>query len=162
MRGAILDSERLDRAIENARKPKRGTLDPKRLSRLSGALRELERRRSGYIDLAADKLMPKDELREKLSTLDAQISALKGEYAELAREAQREDGERARASATLQMLREFSPEMLDLLDGAQRRQFHADLDLEVMARQAGSFTLTWLVGLDLGEIWWETEGTSTR
>ena len=123
MGGATLDSRRLDRAIENARKPRRRALDPERLTKRSGALRELERRRAGYIDLAADGLMPKDELREKLSGLDAQISALRGERGELAREAQREEDERARASATLQMLREFSPEMLDLLAGAQRRRF---------------------------------------
>jgi hypothetical protein len=96
----------------------------------------------GGIDLAADGLIPKDELREKLSGLDAQISALKGEYGELAREAGREDAARRNATATLQRLREISPEMLDLLDGAQRRRFYGDLNLEVMAHQDGSFTLT--------------------
>ena len=33
-----------------------------------------------YIDLAADGLMPKDELREKLRGLDAQISASRGRW----------------------------------------------------------------------------------
>lgn len=115
-----------------------------------------------YIDLAANGLMPKDELREKLRGLDAQISALKGEVGELRRDAGREHDERTRATSTLQRLREIGPEMLDLLDASQRRRFYGDLNLEVMAHRDGSFTLTWLVGLDLGEIWWEGDRTSTR
>jgi hypothetical protein len=77
--GIICDPERLLRQykqeLERQRQQMRG--DPDREARsLVAQLQKLERRRSGYFDLAADGYMSREDLRAKLANLDEQRDGL--------------------------------------------------------------------------------------
>jgi ParB-like chromosome segregation protein Spo0J len=125
-------------------------------------LREIEKRRSGLLELAADGLISREEVRTRLAPLDEDLSRLRREADLLAGQEEREKGALRDARTVLRALREAAPEVLDELDAAGRREFYRDVELKVMAHQDGSLTMSWLVDLNLGEFGWEDVRTSTR
>jgi site-specific DNA recombinase len=168
VRSATLDPEGLEAALselEGARgRRSQGNpgRDTKRLSGILKRLREVEKRRSGLIELAADGLIAREELRARLGPLDEDLSRLKSEADLLAGEADREKGALRDARMVLRALKEATPGALDDLDAAGRREFYRDVELKVMAQKDGSLTMSWLVGLELGELRCQDEVTSTR
>jgi hypothetical protein len=158
----MLDTEGMERALGVLSRKKTRKADLHRLTGLNKYLGELRKRRDGYLELAADGLMPRPELAEKLRPLDAQIAALTAEVEGLSVEARRREGAAKGARAILKGLKESGPDALDALDAAGRRQLYEDVELTVVARGDGSLTMTWLVDLNLGEFGWENAGTSTR
>ncbi len=75
VRAILSDPERVlrgyDGYVERRKAQLRG--DPGREAReIAGRLEKLERRRSGYLDLAADGDISREELRHKLSVIDEQ------------------------------------------------------------------------------------------
>jgi hypothetical protein len=125
-------------------------------------LREIEKRRSDLIELAADGLIAREEVRARLAPLDEDLSRLRREADLLVGQVEREKGALRDARMVLRALREAAPEALDELDAAGRREFYRDVELKVMAHQDGSLTMSWLVDLNLGEFGWEDVRTSTR
>lgn len=156
VRSILLSPEKLDRALRGVVKGKRKS-DPERLTKLSRSLSELERRRDGYLELAADGVIERGELSEKLSRVDAEIAALRNEADALALTADREKAKNEDARLVLSRLKAHAPEVLDALDGAGRRAVYKALDLRVevfqepgvRGEEGTTYRATWLVDSDL-------------
>ena len=158
----MLDTEGLERALKLLSRKKTHKTDIRRLAGIDKHLTELRSRRDGYLELAADGLMPRPEFAGKLRPLDAQIAALAAELESLTSETRRREGVAKGAREILEALKSAGPDALDSLDAAGRRQLYEDIELKVMAHQDGSLTMTWMVDLKLGEFGWEDVRTSTR
>lgn len=159
VRGMMLDPASVEEALARGRRErkKRTRKAPDRLPAVMKALAERERRRDGFLELAADGLMPKPELVAKLGPLDAEISALRGEADAIAGAARREASDEAGARAALGEMGRLPAELLDEMTPDERRGVYAALQLRVWAKADGSFRLTWLAGADLAETAWEEE-----
>ncbi len=157
VRQVLLSPEKLDAALRGVVKASKRKADPQRLAKLSRRLSELQARRDGYLELAADGIMERDELASKLSGVDAEIGALREEADSLALQADRERASKEDARLVLSRLKVHAPEILDALDPAGRRAMYKALDLRVEVRQeAGikgeegtSYRASWLVESDI-------------
>ncbi len=102
-------------------------------------LAETDRRREGYLDLAADSLMDKDELRAKLAALaetrlvaERELRSIEGRKARL------RDLERDKEA----LLEEYSglmPETLEALTAEERHAVYGKLRLRVVYHKDGPF-----------------------
>jgi len=134
--GLLSDPERLRAGLDAMIDEQRGTLrgDPEReakawLERLAA----LDRKRGGYLDLAADELMRRDELRAKLAALqedhekaEREIAAIEGRRERL------EQMERDR-DTIMEHYAGTVPGSLDDLSPEERHQVYKMLRLEVLA-----------------------------
>lgn len=178
VKGVLLSPEKLDKALRGVAKGRGRKSDPEKLTKLSRLLSELKRRRDGYLELAADGVMNRGELSEKLSRVDSEIAALESEADALALQADREKASREDARLVLSRLKVHAPEILDALDSEGRRMLYKALDLRIEVSQelgvkgeAGtSYRASWLVDSDLttminedrgGNPCRKSEGTST-
>lgn len=133
--GLLSDPDRLrkglDAMIDAQRDDLRG--DPEGESRaLLEKLAVLDRRRGGYLDLAAEGLMARDELRVKLAELaEARESAERGLAAVEGRKERLERAERDR-DAVLEHHVRFVPAALDAFSPEERHQLYKLLRLEVL------------------------------
>lgn len=159
VRDAMLDPESLVAALEKT-KPRKE--DRRRLEAITERLAELERRRDGLVDLAADGDISRQELREKLPPLDAQISALKSDAEALRKEREKLAVVQEDFRLMLSRRKAQAPGVLDSLDAKGRWELYRDLDLKVIANPDRTLTLTWLAGLDLGTIRRKGGGYSAR
>jgi site-specific DNA recombinase len=159
VREAALDPKRLREALGRSRKDKRGTRDTGRLEAILARLGELERRRDGLINLAADGQIGGTELADRLTPLDAQIKALKEESDEPGLEGERAGARRENERLLLRTLETLAPEALDTLDAPERRRAYKSLGLRVVAHQDKSLIITWFMDLQIGRIGCPDEGT---
>lgn len=161
VKDAMLNPEKLYKSLEAATRGRSGKKDRSRTRAVLARLEELRKRRSGLKDLAADGLLPKAELAERLAPLDAEITALADEPDE----ARREENRRTTAEDARILVRRLktnAPKMLEGLDAAQRRGLYERLGLKVVANLDRSLTMTWMAGAELGELRCLKDRTSTR
>jgi hypothetical protein len=98
-------------------------------------LAEVNRKRGGYLDLAAEGIMSRDELRAKLAALDISRAAAERELAAVRDQAARLDEFEREAETVLEAYTQVTPEALDALAPEQRQQFYRVLGLRVTAHQ---------------------------
>jgi site-specific DNA recombinase len=124
----------LERAVEIMRQETRG--DPAREVRAwAERLAEVDRKRSGYLDLAAEGIMVRDELRAKLAALDETRAAAERELAAVRDRAERLEEFEREAEAVLEFYARLTPKALDALAPEERQQFYRVLGLRVTAHQ---------------------------
>lgn len=138
--GLIKDPEQLrsdlEGVIEQERRHMRG--DPEREAKAwLDKLGEVERKRSGFQDMAAEGLITLEELRSKLAgleetrqTAERELEALKGRHEKVKALEQDRD-------AILETYAQMTPEALDSLTPEERQQFYKMLRLRVVVRPDG-------------------------
>jgi hypothetical protein len=134
--GLLTDPDRLreglDAMIEEQRRSLRGDPDREAKTWLE-KLAALDRKRSGYLDLAAEGIMDLDELRSKLADLQEFRETAKRELAAIEGRKQRlEELERDR-DVLMERYAEVVPGSLDALTAEERHQLYKMLRLEVVA-----------------------------
>ncbi len=131
----------LDTMIELKRNEARG--DPQREAKAwLDKLAELDRKRSGYIDLAADGIMDRDELRAKLAALEETRKTAQRELEALSRRQEEiEELERDR-NALLEYYADTAPEALDNLTPEQRHHIYKMGRFEVLSHADGTIEIT--------------------
>lgn len=139
--GLLLDPERLRAGLERMIEEERAGMpgDP---GQDAGAWRErlaeADRRRSGYLDLAADGLMERGELRAKLAALgEVREAAERGLRAVEGREARLRDLEREK-DALLEEHAGAMPEALEALTAEDRHEAYHALGLDVRSHKDGT------------------------
>jgi hypothetical protein len=122
----------LDAMIEEQRRSSRG--DPAREAKAwLEKLTALDRKRSGYLDLAAERLMSRDELRSKLAELQEVRETAERELVTIeGRKERLEQMERDR-DTLMERYASVVPESLDALTSEKRHQLYKMLRLEVIA-----------------------------
>jgi site-specific DNA recombinase len=134
--GYIKDPERLqadiERALELMRQEVRG--DPSLEAKAwADKLAEVGRKRSGYLDLAAEGIMDRDELRTKLAALEETRETAERELAALRDRTERLQEFERDAKTILEVYTELAPDALDTLTPEERQQFYGVLGLRVTA-----------------------------
>jgi hypothetical protein len=134
--GLLTDPDRLreglDAMIEEQRRSLRGDPDREAKTWLE-KLAALDRKRSGYLDLAAEGIMDLDELRSKLADLQEFRETAKRELAAIEGRKQRlEELERDR-DVLMERYAEVVPGSLDALTAEERHQLYKMVRLEVVA-----------------------------
>ena len=132
--------EDLEQLIEQERTARRG--DPDREAKVwLSKLAELDRKRSGYLDLAADGVMSREELRAKLAALEEMRETARRELAVLEDRQQRIAGLERDKEALLEHYEALTPGAVRDLDPEERNRFYKLLRLKVMARTDGDVEL---------------------
>jgi hypothetical protein len=145
VRGLFGDPERLradlERMIELERAAPQG--DPDREARRwHKKLAKADRKRDGYLDLAADGIMGREELREKLSALEEVRKTAKRELeAILSREVRLEALERDK-DALLEYYAEMTPDALDSLTPEERHRVYGMLGLGATITMDGTLEVS--------------------
>lgn len=142
--GLLSDPDRLKRQhdahVERLRREMRGDPD-KEARELTEGLQQLERRRSGYIDMAADGTISREDLRAKLAGLEARRKALE--------EALRAARNRHRSIEEAERAWELAARMLDLdritfatASAEDRRRLYAAFSLKAEVYRDGTVRLS--------------------
>jgi DNA repair exonuclease SbcCD ATPase subunit len=122
----------IERAIELMRQEVRG--DPSLEAKAwADKLAEVERKRSGYLDLAAEGLMDRDELRTKLAALEETRETAQRELAALRGRTERLQEFEQDAEAILEVYTKLASDALDVLTPEKRQRFYRVLGLRVTA-----------------------------
>lgn len=147
--GFLLDPERLRAGLERMIEEERvgGPGDPEgEAGAWREKLAEANRRRSGYLDLAADGLMDRDELRAKLAALgETREAAERGLRAVEGRKARLRDLEREK-DALLDGYAGAMPEALDALTPEDRHEAYNALRLNVVFHEDGALEVGGALG----------------
>ncbi len=109
-------------------------------------LAELDRNRSGYIDLAAEGIMDRDELRAKLTALEETRETARRELEALDRRREMIEELEQDRDALLEYYAGMVPEALDSLTPEEHRQIYKMLRLEVTAGADGTIEVTGALG----------------
>jgi hypothetical protein len=149
---ALLDPETLARDlqefIEGEKQARPG--DPRgELKALGEELEKIERRRGGFLDLAADGLMDRDELRTKLAGLEERRRALRREMDALAARQERLEELERNKEELLEYYAAMAPTSLAELSGEERHRVYQVLQLCVRAHSDGSLEVTGALGREL-------------
>jgi site-specific DNA recombinase len=131
----------LDRMIELKRQSLRG--DPNREAKVwLDKLTELDRKRSGYIDLAADGIMDRDELRAKLAALEETRETARRELEALSRRQEEIAALERDRDALLEFYINTAPEALECRTPEERHQFYKMGRLVALAGADGRIEVT--------------------
>ena len=143
--GLLLDPEGLREGLERMMEKERavGRGEPEReVKAWLDKLAETDRRREGYLDLAADGLMEKEELRAKLAALAETREAAKRELRSVeGRKARLRDLERDKENL-LEEYGRLMPEALEVLTAEERHAIYSRLRLRVISHMDGSFEVS--------------------
>jgi site-specific DNA recombinase len=145
--------EDLELLIEQKRTAMRG--DPDReagvwLSKLS----ELDRKRSGYLDLAADGVMTREELRAKLAAVEEARETARKELASLQELQQSLAQLEHDKEALLAHYEAITPTALRDLNSEERSRFYKLLGIKVTARPEGGLEVSYGEGVcELERTW---------
>jgi hypothetical protein len=136
VRSVLTDPEQLrddlERLIEQERQGRRG--DPAReADTWLETLSEVNRRRSGYIDLAAGGIMSREELEAKLAQLEEARETAERELRALRMRQKRVEELHRDKDALLEHYATLAPEALDSLAPEERHQLYRMLRLKVVA-----------------------------
>jgi hypothetical protein len=135
----------LEEMIEQEREGARG--DPKRETKAwLDELVEVDRKRDGYIDLAAEGIIDRDELRAKLTSLEETRKTARRELEALDRRQEKIEELGRDKDALLEYYAGMVPEALDSLTSEERRQIYKSLRLEVTAGADGTIEVTGTFG----------------
>jgi site-specific DNA recombinase len=131
----------LERLIEQERQSVRG--DPEREVRTwLDKLTEIDRKRSRYIDLAADGIISRDELKAKLARLEETRETAEKELKALRRRQEKLEELERDKDTVLEHYTILAPEALDSLAPEERHRLYRMLRLKIVARLDGTFELT--------------------
>jgi site-specific DNA recombinase len=131
----------LDTMIEQEKSTGRRA-DPRREAKAwLEKLAEVDRKRSGYIDLAAEGIMDRDELGSKLAALEETRETAQRELEALQNHQERIAKLEADRDTLLEYYARMTPEALDSLLPEERRKFYGMLRLEVTISPDGSAEL---------------------
>ena len=163
--GLLSDPERLRTGLDALIEEERGALrgDPERDARAwVERLAALDRRRSGYLDLAAEGIMDRGELRAKLAELEEDRGAAEREIAAIEGRRQRLEQMERERDEVMGYYAGTVPGSLDDLSPQERHQVYKMLRLEVLAYPDKSLELSGAIlagggGEDSGE-WPRGEG----
>src|SRR5215218_2582896 len=145
--------EDLDLLIEQKRTAVRGDPD-KEASVWLFKLSELDRKRSGYLDLAADGLMAREELRAKLAAVEETRETARRELAGLQEQRQSLAQLEHEKEALLAHYEAITPAALRDLDPEERSRFYRLLGLKVTARPEGGLEVSYGEGVcELERTW---------
>ena len=135
----------LERMIELEREGMRGDPDRETKTWLE-KLAEVDRKRSGYIDLAAEGIMDRDELRAKLAALEETRATAQRELEALqGRRERMEELERDR-DVLVERYAGLVPEALDALVPEERHRVYKLLKLAVTLHADGTLELSGALG----------------
>jgi site-specific DNA recombinase len=135
----------LDRMIEQERDGSRGKPEWEVKTWLE-KLAEADRRRDGYLDLTADGLMNRDELRTKLAALEETRKTAERELVLIRDRKERLDLLERDKEALLASYANALPETLDKLTSEERRQIYAMLRLRVNVGSSGTLDVSGVFG----------------
>ena len=137
--------EGLERMIDEERQGLRG--DPEQEARLRHKdLEKLERRRSGYIDLAADEIMGREELRAKLAEVDEAREQARREIRTLKERRETVSRMEAEKEALIESYAGMIPGALEDLDPEKRHRIYKLLRLRVLAHPDKSLEVHGVLG----------------
>jgi hypothetical protein len=145
VRNILTDPEQLrddlERLIEQERQSMRG--DPGREVRMwIEKLSEVDRKRDGYIDLAADGIMSRDELKAKLARLEEIRETAEKELQALRTRQEKIEELQQDKDAVLEHYAALAPEALDSLAPEEQHHLYRMLRLKVVARPDETIELT--------------------
>ena len=145
VRSVLTDPEQLrddlDRLIEQERQSMRG--DPEREVRTwLEKLSQVDRKRSGYIDLAADGIMSRHELEAKLARLEETRETAEKELETLRTRQEKAQELQRDKDALLDHYAALTPGALDSLAPEERRRLYRMLQLKVVAHFDETIELT--------------------
>ena len=145
VRNILTDPEQLrddlERLIEQEQQSMHG--DPEREARMwLEKLSEVDRKRSGYIDLAADGIMSRDELKAKLARLEETRETTEKELEALRTRQEKFEGLQRDKDALLEHYAALSPDALASLAPGERHQLYRMLRLKAVARLDETIELT--------------------
>jgi len=145
--------EDLELLIEQKRTAVRGNPDREAAAWLS-KLADLERKRSGYLDLAADGVMTREELGAKLAAVEEARETARRELASL-QEQQRSLAQLEHdKEALLTHYEAITPAALRDLEPEERGRFYKLLRLRVTARPEGGLEVSYGEGVcELESTW---------
>jgi DNA repair exonuclease SbcCD ATPase subunit len=145
VRGLFGDPERLradlERMIELERAASRG--DPDREAKTwHKKLTEADRKRDGYLDLAAEGIMGREELREKLFTLEEVRKTAKRELEAIRSREERLEALERDKDALLEYYVEMTPEALESLTPEERHRVYGILGLGATITMNGTLEVS--------------------
>jgi septal ring factor EnvC (AmiA/AmiB activator) len=148
----LLDPETLARDlqefIEREKQARPG--DPRAdLKAFTEELEKIERRRDGFLELAADGLMDREELRAKLAGLEERREAVRREMDALAARKERLEELERNKEELLEYYAAMAPESLAELSGEERHRVYQTLRLCVRAHSDGSLEVIGALGQEL-------------
>ena len=112
-------------------------------------LAEVDRKRSGYFDLAADGIIDRHDLRAKLAALEETRETAQRELESLSRRREEiEELERDR-NALLDSLETVAPDVLDALAPEQRHHVYRILQLKVLTYPDGTLEVNGAFGKEI-------------
>jgi hypothetical protein len=149
VRGLFGDPERLradlERMIEMERAATRGGPD-REAKAWHGKLAKAARKRSGYLDLAAEGIMGRDELMEKLSSLEEVRKTAEGGLEALRSRRERLEGLERDEDALLESYAQMTPEALDSLTPVERHRVYGMLSLRATIKMDRSLEVSGAFG----------------
>ena len=135
----------LERMIEMERTAMRG--DPDREAKAwHSKLAEADRKRSGYLDLAAEGIMGRDELMEKLSSLEEVRKRAEEELEALRSRRERLEGLERDKDTLLESYAEMTPGALDSLTPEERHHVYGMLGLRATIKMDGTLEVSGAFG----------------
>jgi site-specific DNA recombinase len=145
VRSVLTDPEQLrddlERLIEQDQHSMRG--DPEReVKTWLEKLYEVDRKRSGYIDLAADGIISRDELEAKLVRLEETRETAEKELKALRTRQERLEELQRDKDALLDYYAALAPDALDSLAPEERHRLYRMLRLKIVARPDETIELT--------------------
>jgi site-specific DNA recombinase len=149
VRGLFGDPERLradlERMIEMEHAAARS--DPDREAKAwRSKLAEANRKRSGYLDLAAEGIMGRDELMETLSSLEEVRKTAEEELVALRSHQERLEGLERDKDALLESYAQMTPEVLDSLTPEERHRVYGMLGLKATIKMDGTLEVSGAFG----------------
>jgi site-specific DNA recombinase len=115
-------------------------------------LSEIERKRSGFQDLAAEGLMTKEELRSKLQELELAREVAERELLLVESRAERFSALERDVEALLEDYEKVCAEELDYLSPGERREVYRLLDLTVKASPDGKLEATGVLNAHFSKV----------
>jgi hypothetical protein len=163
--GLLTDPEQLredmEKMVELERKGVRG--DPEREAKVwLDKLAEVDRKRSGFQDMAAEGLITFEELREKLAGLEEARKVAEEELKALEAKRSRLEQLEHDKETVLDAYAAMAPEALDTLTSEERQRLYKILRLEVLVPERGPVEASFGASADtvgLGVRSAKTEGT---
>jgi hypothetical protein len=147
----------LQRAIDHERRVIRG--EPQREAKVwPGKLAEVDRKRSGFQDMAAEGLISLNELRIKLVGLEETRKTAQRELDTLASRQERFEALERDKEAILESYARMAPEALDALTPEERHQFYRMLKLRMIVEPDGATQISG--AFDEAQAMWRSETTS--
>jgi site-specific DNA recombinase len=144
----LCDPERLRRGAEEVRKQEIGSAAADPAGSLSRR-RAAEKRRSGYLDLAASGRMSYGELDDKLAVVEAEISAAEAEHRRALEATSRAEELTCRLETFAGMVEGLTTEDLAALTPEERIRVYSMLELEAYIYQDGRLRIVGVPPLEI-------------